>query len=174
MRDVTYIDRKDAQEVLEALNGEDRKGNPLITGDAVANALANVLARKLGQVAPPLDLESKRMPDRFERFFNALFELPPENKPLPTDILEERLAQTIADFDEKIANPGKGYEDLVPMWVEDGQDYVFVLGLVQAGDVESALLYFDYLDTASRERIYENLSEGEAHQFGVLRDTPFT
>lgn len=162
-KDTTVIDNDSAVKALAALGD--------ITGEGLANALSNVLARKLGQfpTAVPTD---DHVCSKFERFFDILFEVAPPMTPLPLErVIElaerahsglmEDIAEVLADKDEE--DP----EGMAAMYREDAAEYEKMITLLRAGDIKGAFKVHDYMDTAPRGRFFADPG-AESHHLGIF------
>lgn len=161
--DTTLIANDSAVKALAALDD--------ISGEGLANALANVLSRKLGQTAPPLPSDD-HVCSKFERFFDILFEVAPPMTPLPLErVIElaerahsglmECITDVLADEDEE--DP----EGMAAMYREDAAEYEKMIALLRAGDIKGAFKVHDRMDTAARGRFFADQG-AESHHLAIF------
>jgi hypothetical protein len=119
-RETTLIDRESAEKALAALDQ--------ITGDDLRAALAKSLSRKLGNAVSPL-ADSDNLPDKFERFFDTIFNVAFADKPLATERVIELVEGVIADLVKAAAED----RELADLFNEDAEDYERMLALLKVG-----------------------------------------
>ena len=158
MRDTTLIDYESASKLLTVLYDT---GDEFIEPAVIKASLAAVVAMKLDLAIPALGPED----DRFKKFFDMLFEVAPEDKALPVEAVIELVEMTIEHFDNRIAQETDPEEQAGP--IEDGHDYIMILGLLRAGDYAAAVDYHQMLDTYARGQLFGR-NEAEEHQLRIF------
>jgi hypothetical protein len=150
----TVIDRESAERALAALSGDDA-----ITGEALANALANVLARKLGRDAPPLDQESENLPASFERFFDVLIDVAYEEKPLATERVIELVERAAEAYRQRAKEDREAVhedpdDDSSALYEEDAAAYDKMAEMLRAGDLKGAVAQHRDMDSFTRDQLW--------------------
>lgn len=150
----TLIDFESASKALSALDE--------ISGDALANALATVLARKLGmsKSLPPLpDENDERIPAKFERFFDTIFDVQPERKPLPVEDVIGLVDQAIGAFEDRARMPLEDDEDYEAdrrSYLDYADEYREMRKLLVDGKISEAIAAHRHMDTFVRGFLYSD------------------
>jgi hypothetical protein len=149
----TLIDRESAEKVLTVLTDEG------CDTEAVVAAMANVLARKLDWTSTPLPTGEHTI-EKLERFFDVLFNVAFERKPLATERVIELTEKAAAEYreraDEAAASEDVDDREYAPQYEEDARAYEEVASLLRAGNVEEAVAKHAGMDTYTRGALFSN------------------
>ena len=146
-RYTTLIDHESATKALAALSEIDPR--------ALSQALSNALSRKIGSNDSPVPTDES-LPSKFERFFDTIFNVAPEEKPMPVETVIELVDVAIKGLNEDIAHERDSAvtESLETMFIEDREDYEKMRALLVSGDIRGAVDAYKNTDTAVRERLF--------------------
>ncbi len=145
---MTLISHESAINLLKALTSENE--NERISGDDLVEALTKSLERKLKDADPfeyGDDLKST-----FEIWFDKIFNVQPEMKPLPVEKVIEKVDDVIKRLQEENDNNEDDNED-------DIHSYATMRGHLIANEIPEALETYRCMDTFTQELLFGTTDE---------------
>lgn len=152
---MSNIDYESAVEVLSIIDGGLRE-----IEHTVSKALAITLARKIGKPSPDLPAdEDTSLSAKFQRFFDILFNVQPEIKPLTVEEVIKLVDEAIAAFEERENEPlrhGEDYETDRHNYRDYADEYREMRKFLVDGKINEAINSHRMMDTFVRGYLYSN------------------
>lgn len=144
-KDITVIDNESGQKILAAIEE--------MNDQAIVQSFKSAITRKLGKAAEPLPQDDS-LQSKMERFFDNIFDIAPEEKPLSNEVVIELIDEVIKGLNEEIKDPLSEEYELVEMFQEDRVNYETMKKLIKNWNISEAIQVHKNMDTAPRGRLF--------------------